>query len=229
MNGTIEGSRASQNQQKKMKLLKCGCRCTRARANQSPSGHGDQPCVILDLKTIVCLCVCVAVCVCVSACVLLSTSAQVLSCIQSLLVVILQTEPPANDDGSAGPYSVYWDRFSAHVECKRSEGGNLVDRLFDCLDAVAPCTTGCACSSNASSSPLPPTSALVGSWDRGAVLDVASMACCCPSPSSEGDKNREKTSNSNGSSGGGGGGSGVGGRAPNGRIALVEVHQAIQP
>lgn len=103
-------------------------------------------------------------------------SSQILSCLESLVVVVLRTEAPSGEEGASRAYSVYWERFYAHMECNRSEGGNLIDRLFDCLDSLAPCSASCGCCQASCSSPSH-TEVLIGSGDRGVLLDVTSFNC----------------------------------------------------
>ncbi len=72
------------------------------------------------------------------------TPKQVLSFIHALLSVILRTEPPEGGD-NGGAYSILWERFHAYLSCPRAEGGNILDRLFDCLNAITPCPNSCEC------------------------------------------------------------------------------------
>lgn len=84
----------------------------------------------------------------------------IMSFIQSLLIVVLRTSPSIE-----GAYSILWERIYFYLE------NGIVDRLFDCLEALSPCSNACGCGGHTRGSNM----TAVGVGERIHTLDTGSI------------------------------------------------------
>jgi hypothetical protein len=106
------------------------------------------------------------------------TPKEVLAFIHALLSVILRTEPSDGGD-NGGAYSMLWERFHAYLSCPRAEGGNILDRLFDCLNVITPCSNSCDCCrlQQQQQVPMVSNSVVVGMGNRTITVNTTGLGC----------------------------------------------------